>query len=324
MRQPEDIAMPNRRQFLTTGIGSLVAAHALPTDRMRFAMSGHEFVTTPPHPEAGFKMTARYGYHGIEPFQEDVAKYLDKPPEKLKEALDASGIALCTVGSGGQYLDPAKLPATIENNASRARYVSYFGCKHLKVNLSRRVGDGVANLSAENTKILAKNLNEVGRRTAEVGVKFSFHPHCWTLVEREPELQMIMELTDPKLVYMVLDTAHATLGGIDPVKCLRDYYSRIAAIHFKDCEAKYSTRHGWKGPAPSQEEHNRVDLYKRLGSGGVDFPAFFQILRERNYDGWITLDYNAPRPGEGTVEQHMDSHKKYLVEKLQVTLKTPA
>ena len=41
MRQPEDIAMPNRRQFLTTGIGSLVAAHALPTDRMRFAMSGH-------------------------------------------------------------------------------------------------------------------------------------------------------------------------------------------------------------------------------------------------------------------------------------------
>jgi hypothetical protein len=47
-------------------------------------------------------MTARYGYHGIEPFQEDV----DKPPEKLKEALDASDIALCTVGSGGQYLDP--------------------------------------------------------------------------------------------------------------------------------------------------------------------------------------------------------------------------
>jgi hypothetical protein len=45
-------------------------------------------VTTPPHPEAGIKMTARYGYHGIEPFQEDVAKYLDKPPEKLKEALD--------------------------------------------------------------------------------------------------------------------------------------------------------------------------------------------------------------------------------------------
>ncbi len=65
--------------------------------------------------------------------------------------------------------------------------------------MSRRAGDGVANLSAENARILAKNLNEVGKRTAEAGVKLSFHPHCWTLVEREPELKMIMGLTDPKL-----------------------------------------------------------------------------------------------------------------------------
>ncbi len=29
---------------------------------------------------------------------------------------------------------------------------------------------------------------------------------------------MMMEMTDPKLVYLTLDTGHATLGGIDPVK----------------------------------------------------------------------------------------------------------
>ena len=66
------------------------------------------------------------------------------------------------------------------------------------------------------------------------------------------------------------------------MKALRDYYSRLAAVHLKDCEAKYSAGNGWKGPAPSEEEHNRVNLYKRLGSGGVDFPAFFRVLREEN------------------------------------------
>jgi inosose dehydratase len=313
--------MLNRRSFLVATMGAAIA-RALPSDKMRYAMSGHEFVTTLPHPEAGIKLAARYGYHGLEPFQEDVAKYLSKPPEDLKAVLDASGLALCTVGSGGQYLDPARLPATIENNHSRARFIAHFGCKHLKVNLSRRVGDGVADLSPENAKQLAKNLNEVGKRTADEGIRFAFHPHCWTLVEREPELRMVMELTDPKLVYMVLDTGHAALGGIDPVKCLRDYYPRIAAIHLKDCEAKYSAVRGWKGPAPSAEEHDRVNLYKLLGTGGVDFPAVFRILRERNYDGWVTLDYNAPRAGEGTVEQHMDAHKKYLAEKLQVQLRS--
>jgi len=314
--------MLDRRHFLLTGVGAALAAQAAAGDRMRFAMSGHEFRTTQPHPEEGIKIAARYGYHGLEPFQEDIAKYLDKPPEELKKVLDASGLALCTVGSGGQYLDPAKVAQTIESNAARARYISYFGCKHLKINLSRRPGNGAANLNDTDAKALAKTLNEVGKRTMDAGIKLAFHPHCWTLVEREPELNRMMDLTDPKYVFLVLDTGHASLGGIDPVKCLRDYYPRIAAMHLKDCEPKYSAGKGWKGPAPSEEEHNRVNLYKRLGTGGVDFPAFFAVLRERKYDGWVTLDFDAPRPGEGTVEHDMDSHKKYLVETLKVTLKS--
>jgi sugar phosphate isomerase/epimerase len=65
-----------------------------------------------------------------------------------------------------------------------------------------------------------------------------------------------------------------------------------------------------------------VNLYKRLGSGGVDFPAFFSVLREKNYADWITLDFDAPRPGEGTVEQDMDAHRKYLLETLHVNLRS--
>ena len=313
--------MLTRREFLGAGLGAAVAAHAyaLPGDKMRYAMSGHQFRTTPPHPETGIKMAARYGYHGLEPFQDDMPQYLKQPPEAFKQVLDASGLALCTIGSGGQYLDPARLHETIESNAACARYISAFGCTHLKINLSQRVG--AENLSAANGKILAKNLNEAGKRTADAGIKLAFHPHAWTLVERQPELDMMMEMTDPKLVYLVLDTGHATLGGIDPVKCLRDYYSRMAAIHLKDAEAKYATASGWKGPAPSEEEHSRVNLYKRLGSGGVDFPAFFRVLREKNYDGWVTLDFDAPRAGEGTVEQDMNRHKKYLLETLHANLK---
>jgi inosose dehydratase len=313
--------MLTRREFIGAGIGAAISAHAfaMPGDRMRYAMSGHQFRKTPPHPETGIKMAARYGYHGLEPFQDDMPQYLKQPPEVFKKLLDDAGLSLCTIGSGGQYLDAARLKETIDSNAARARFIVPFGCKHLKVNLSARVG--ADNLSVENAKILAKNLNEVGKRTMDAGIKFAFHPHAWTLVERQPELDMMMEMTDPKLVYLVLDTGHATLGGIDPLKALRDYYPRIAAMHLKDAEAKYNTGRGWKGPAPSEEEHERVNLYKRLGSGGVDFPAIFKELRSRNYDGWVTLDFDAPRPGEGTVEDDMNRHKKYLVEVLHADLK---
>jgi inosose dehydratase len=319
--------MLSRREFLGAGVGVALGTRALaasdlfalPGDKMRYAMSGHQFRTTPPHPETGIRMTAAYGYHGLEPFQDDMPQYIQQPPQVFKDLLDEAGIALATVGSGGQYLDPVRFRDTLQSNGERARYVAHFGCTHLKINLGGRVGP--EDLTVENARILARHLNEVGRRTLDEGVRFAFHPHAWHHVERQVELDMIMDMTDPSLVFLTLDTGHATLGGIDPIRALRDYYPRVAAIHLKDAEAKYNTANGWRGPAPSQEEHARTNLYKRLGSGGVDFPEFFRVLREREFDGWVTMDFDAPRPGEGTVQEDMDRHRRYLVEVLQGDLR---
>ncbi len=115
--------MLTRREFIGAGIGAAVAAQAfaLPGDKMRYAMSGHQFRGLKPHPETGIKMAAQYGYHGLEPFQDDMPQYLKQPPEVFKKLLDDAGIALCTVGSGGQYLDAARVQETIESNAARAK-----------------------------------------------------------------------------------------------------------------------------------------------------------------------------------------------------------
>ena len=103
--------MLTRREFIGAGLGAAVATHAfaLPGDKMRYAMSGHQFRGLKPHPETGIKMAAQYGYHGLEPFQDDMPQYLKQPPEVFKKLLDDAGIALCTVGSGGQYLDAARI-----------------------------------------------------------------------------------------------------------------------------------------------------------------------------------------------------------------------
>ena len=60
------------------------------------------------------------------------------------------------------------------------------------------------------------------------------------------------------------DTAHLTLGGIDPGGLIRHHYSRVTALHWKDTPAKYRGQHG---PTPSREGHNRVNPYKNLGTG---------------------------------------------------------
>jgi inosose dehydratase len=324
--------MLSRREFIQAGVSVGVAATAFarPGDKFRWAMSSHMFTPLKPHPESGIKMAARFGFHGIEPWANEIQTYLKQPPEVFKKVLDESGISISSVASSGEYFDTNKLQATLDSHGANAKFGAYFGIKALKANMGRRVGP--EDLSLANAKILAKNLNEIGKRTMEHGVKFAVHPHAWTMVERKGEIETILDLTDPKLVFLTLDTCHASVGGVDSAKFLREHYARVAHLHFKDTLPVWSAGKGWKGPAPSKEEEVRMakqlgipvgpdPIYQRLGTGGVDFPAVIAVLRERNYDGWISLDFNAVDMAPGvTIEQDMAAHKKYLVETLHATM----
>ncbi len=320
--------MLSRRNLMGTGLAAAAVAasapyaFALPGDKIKYATSGNQFGPMQPHPEEGIKMTAYYGYHGIEPFDNQTRKFRDRGQsfEVFKDRLDEVGLELCTIGSGGQYLDTTKFQDTLKNNLDNARYVKQFGCNHLKVNLNSRPSDE-RDMTVAELKIIAGHINEVGKQMADVGVRFAFHPHAWTVCERTHELDYLMENTDPRYVWLTFDPGHATLGGIDPMRVMDIYYSRLAALHLKDAEAKYNVRRaGWKGPAPSQEEHRRVHLYKRMGAGGVDFPGIFKILRANKWTGWATLDFNA-QGRDGTIQDDMNRHKEYLVNVLKADLK---
>jgi inosose dehydratase len=325
--------MLTRRELIGAAIGATAAAHAfaLPTDKFRWSINTNMFTPLKPHPETGLKMAARFGFHGVEPWANQMQTYLAQPPEVFKKLLDAAGVGISSIASGGEYFDTSKLKATLDDHGANAKFGSYFGITALKANLNNRIGP--ENLSPANGRILAKNLNEVGKRTLEHGVKFAFHPHAWTIVERKPEVEMILEMTDPKLVFLTLDTCHASVGGMEPAAFVRDHYARIAHLHFKDTLPVWSAAKGWSGPAPNEADEitvakqhglapSRHAIYQSFGADGVDFPALIRVLRERQYDGWISLDFNAvDLPPGRSVEQEMAAHRKYLVETLQATMK---
>lgn len=325
--------MLNRRELFAAGLGALALstrALARPGDRFRWAISSHMFTPLKPHPETGIQMAARFGFHGIEPWGNELQAYLHRSPAVFKQLLDEAGIGISSVASGGEYIDKQKLPGILETHAINAKFASYFGVKALKANVSRRTSP--EDLAPATAKVLAANLNEVGKRTAEYGVKFAIHPHAWTMIERQQEIEMILELTDPSLVFLTLDTCHASVGGVDPVAFTKKHYGRIAHFHFKDTLPVWNAAKGWKGPAPLLDEEIATakrlgvpigphPIYQRLGTGGVDFPGLIALLREKQYDGWISLDFNAVDMLPGvTIEQDMTAHRKYLVERLDATM----
>ena len=306
--------MLNRRQFVTAAAG-LAAANAATARDIRWAISGYMWQK---EVEQGIKDTARFGFHGIEPFRQHILSYLDKP-QALKDQLDAAGISLVTCSNGGgmatNFIDPAKVPQSIDDHFRFARdFISHFGCKHFKINLGGRPQTGI---TREHVSTLSKALTELGKRTAGIGISLAPHPHAWGAIERRPEVYQMLEETDPKYVGLVPDTAHLTLGGADPVAIVRDHFDRVAALHFKDTPPRFR---GHTGAPPSREVHRKENLYKNLGSGGVDFPAIMKVLRSRGYKGWITLDLDPPRPGTGTIEDNVMVNRRYLENTLKVTL----
>jgi inosose dehydratase len=326
--------MLTRRGFLETSLGvAALGANAVrllgkPGDKFRWACTSGMFKDLPNQPDDTLKLLSEYGFEGLECSTK--LEQSCRSVHEFKAKLDQYKIACANYWGVGDYYDPAnpeKVRATVADNISIARdHIAVCGGKYMKVNLTMRdmkVHPMPNWWTDKEMAVLAKTLNEIGKGCADVGVKFCFHPHNWTLIDTDDrEVKRIMAMTDPKLVYMVADTAHLSLGGTDPVKFVKEWFPRIGDVHFKDVIVKYSpTKSAWKGPAPGMDDIE--NLYKPFGTGGVDFVAFTSVLRERGYDGWVSLDFDAGKGGTyASVAEFMGNNRKYLMETLHANLRS--
>ncbi len=270
--------------------------------------------------EPALRLVSAAGFPGIELYPHSIPRRYYQRPGELRDLVDGYGLEVVTVSNGASvtrtnFLDPAARQDTIADHLALARdLLAVLGCEHFKINVGSRPPGGPSDTDLQN---LAATLNELGRATADVGVKLAPHPHVWGPMERPEEIVRIMELTDPRHVYMTPDTGHINLGGGEPLEIIARFYDRIAAYHWKDTKAAYR---GYRGPTPTREMHHRENLYRDIGSGGVDHVGVWDLLRARGYRGWITLDLDPPRPseGEGTVEEKIAINKRFLTDTLGV------
>jgi len=275
--------------------------------------------------EWAIKRIAALGLQGIEPYANQIEKYRSNPLA-LKKLFDEAGLTMIDVANGARgqstnFIDKDQIPKTIADHVAFARdFLQPFGCDLWKCNMGNRPPGGP---SDDQLKRLADTLNEIGRQTIAMGIRLAPHPHIWGPMEREVEVRRIMELTDPKYVWLTTDTGHLTLGGMDAVKIMSDYFPRIAEVHLKDTYAKYRGNTS----TPTQDQHRVASVYHNLGGGGVDFPAVFKLLRDRHFKGWAIFDMDGPRTGDdgfdaigGNLDLAVDDYVSHNINYLRIIL----
>lgn len=165
-------------------------------------------------------------------------------------------------------------------------------------------------LNDEQWRVFAKGANAIAKKVKEeTGLRTVFHHHCAGYVETPNEVSRLLELTDPDLLGLCLDTGHYAYGGGDPVEALEKHEKRIWHVHFKDCHPDIAEQ--MRTDERDYFEAVKNGVFCELGQGSVDFPYVKEILNQRDYSGWIIVEQDV-LPGMGTPLESAQRNREFL------------
>jgi len=227
-------------------------------------------------------------------------------PATVLDLLNKHQLKLVALSSGDLKIDPAIESEELSKHTEHAKFTRAAGGLYLQVT-SQRPKDRA--ITAADYKRLGQLLTELGKRTADLGVSLGFHNHMGSLGERPEEVDQIMAAADPRYAKLELDIAHYFQGGGDPAKAVEKYSERLLFLHIKDVERQ---------SASADPRHNY--RFVELGRGLVNLPAVFDALRKVNFRGWAVVELDGVTDKTHTPKESAAISKKYLQEKLGVTV----
>ena len=231
----------------------------------------------------GLREAAELGYTACETFTHIALRYEDCLPE-FQDLLAQHGFRLSALYGGGRFSDPAQRSEVVEYNTRVARFLVANGADRIVFGPAGPRTPG--GMTLDELKEAARTIDEAARRTYDLGVLACVHPHLGTEIETRREIDAIMEMTDPRYVFLAPDTAHLTRAGMDPVEVMRTYGARIRYVHLKDVTPAEPDRSQFTAFTGTEQ----LPIFCELGLGPVDFPAVIELLRSLDYQGWLTVE----------------------------------
>jgi len=157
----------------------------------------------------------------------------------------------------------------------------------------------------EKIAIMGEFWNRVGEMTLRYGVKTAAHHEFWCGIRSLEEIEKFYEATDPRFVFLCVDTAQHVIAGVDPVALYRRYADRCCAFHFKDTH----------DVDPGEEYRTLPDAELAAGpvkrwfwemgtpEGLVDWAGVMHALADAGYTGWVTVEHDKADIGGGSYSE---------------------
>lgn len=144
--------------------------------------------------------------------------------------------------------------------------------------------------------VLARVVDGLGAAVTAInaeGVRPMLHPHVGSAIEVEDEIQVVLGAIEESLLGFGPDTGHLTWAGMDAVKIMSRYASRIGAMHLKDVHADQVSASKAAGATYHESTREKFTVWTEPGRGDIDLPGALATLPE-SFDGWIVVEVDVP------------------------------
>ena len=216
-------------------------------------------------------------------------------PDVLKPALEQRGLQISSAWFSTFFSEEGRGSETVEKYTEHMNFLKVMGarvvnvceCGHCVQMSSGHVFDR-PEYSDEQWHQVAQGLNMIGEIALENDMINAYHYHMGTMVQNLEETDRLMELTDPGLVHLLVDTGHAHYAGDDPLSIVQKYGPRIRNVHLKDIRQEILDMvHSGK---MSFLDSVKAGVFTVPGDGCIDFSPIFKALAEKGYQGWFVVE----------------------------------
>ena len=170
-------------------------------------------------------------------------------------------------------------------------------------------------MDLEESKKYYKKISEMGKYLEDQGMPLAYHHHMGTVIESQKDTERLLENTHDS-VKLTLDTGHMLFAQGDSKKIFNDFYERVIHVHCKDIRKNVL------------EKSLKEDLSFRSaflegaftvpGDGCIDYKPLFDVLKEKNYSGWLVVEAEQD-PKKANPLEYAKIGYNYLTETLKKT-----
>ena len=216
-------------------------------------------------------------------------------PDVLKPALEQRGLQISSAWFSTFFSEEGRGGETVDKYAEHMNFLKVMGARVVNVcECGHCVQMGTGHVfdrpeySDEQWQQVAQGLNLIGEIALENDMINAYHYHMGTMVQNLEETDRLMELTDPDLVHLLLDTGHAHYAGDDPLSIVKKYGPRIRNVHLKDIRQEILYKvHSRK---MSFMDSIKAGVFTVPGDGCINFLPIFKALAEKGYKGWFVVE----------------------------------